>query len=164
MALCRWSHQFKIESDSKKPLNLSFSDRLFMNPNRADRIPDSATYLQFRLCEVAFTGSSGHHGLIPAKKALRQRYYWSILTMDIRSFRCAYIHHLSRMGGGTSHILSKLLSLEVHQMTCYNSITWRLGKPVQVRTIFDFYAIIIPITSGCSHSQAPLQKMQHMQS
>jgi transposase InsO family protein len=83
-----------------RPPGLSQSHAVLRNPEGAIWIPDPASDLQLRLCVIAHTGPSGHRGQAVTESALRQHYYWSTMSADVRSFVRACIHCLSTVGGG----------------------------------------------------------------
>jgi len=85
---------------SARPDNLTLKDKLWRNENDAVWIPDESSDLHLRLCIIAHTGPSGHRGQDTTEKILRASFFWSTMTVDIRSFVRACIHCLSTTGGG----------------------------------------------------------------
>lgn len=51
------------------------------------------------MCIIAHTGPSGHRGAASTESTLRQSFFWSTLTSDVRTFVRSCIHCLSTIGG-----------------------------------------------------------------
>ena len=62
-------------------------------------IPDDASDLQLRLCNIAHTGPSGHRGRKSTESVLKSRFTWVTLPADFQAFVRACIHCLSTVGG-----------------------------------------------------------------
>lgn len=92
------SHQ-KRNVDSRPAEVTEGSDGLSHYPDGAIWIPSSSDDLQLRLCIIAHTGPSGHRALEPTKSALRDRFFWPTLSVDIDMFVKSCIHCLSTTGG-----------------------------------------------------------------
>ena len=89
----------QAENDDSRPSNLVLVDDIWRNPSQAIWIPDDSTDLQLRLCIVAHTGPSGHRGVRSTTSVLRQNFFWSTLTEDVKTFIATCIHCVSTVGG-----------------------------------------------------------------
>lgn len=87
--------------DALRPVDVSRdADGLYKNHFGAVWIPDVSEDLQLRLCVIAHTGSSRHRAATATEHALRQHFFWSTISEDIKPFVCSCIHYLSTVGGG----------------------------------------------------------------
>lgn len=91
------SSQFRHAQD--RPPNLVLVDGLWKNSAHSVWIPDACDNLHLRLCIIAHTGPSGHRGVKATESTLRQNFFWSTISPDIRTFVRSCIHCLSTTGG-----------------------------------------------------------------
>lgn len=121
------------EQSSGRPPTLFLQDAVWVNPNGAIWIPDSATDLQLRLRIIAYTGLAGHTGASATEMAPHKRYFWSNLLTDIRSFVRACVHCISTVGGVNVHARSDRLYMELLPPISFNLnlSRWKKAKPLR---------------------------------
>lgn len=80
---------------SQRPTGLVEKNGMLCYLNSSIWVPDDADNMQLRLCIIAHTGLSGHHGRHYTETVLTKFFFWFALFADVRSFVSACIHCLS---------------------------------------------------------------------
>lgn len=131
-------------------LNQNKDESLWRTAKGAIWIPDNADGAQLRLCVVAHTGPSGHHGYKTSLRILRTRCTWSTDSDDMSTFVKACLHCLSTTGVERSLVRSDRHSM-AQSLTIYcNSITSKSLLAPMPRNTCSCCAMTTPTTSGFS--------------
>lgn len=81
-----------------EPINLQYVEGLWENAANAIWIPEKSENMQLRIFIAAHTGLGGHRGQNATEFAIRAKYFWYTLTVDVRIFVKSCIHCLSTTG------------------------------------------------------------------